>query len=139
MNYKNQQNQLPEIKLIREDVAAIHSQVLQDPLRRVSRAFEAFFQRCLKGDKKAGFPRFKGKSRYHSFTYPQSGFKLEGNKLTLSKIGSVPLRLSREIEGKIKTCSIKRQVDGWFVIFTVEENQSRYIAKTGEGWHRCWT
>jgi putative transposase len=132
VNYQQQQNQLPEIKLIREDVAAIHSQVLQDPLRRVSRAFDAFFQRCLKGDKKAGFPRFKGKSRYHSFTYPQSGFKLVGNKLQLSKIGSVRLRLSREMEGKIKTCSIKRQVDGWFVIFAVEENQSRFIAKTGE-------
>jgi putative transposase len=123
---------LPEIKLVREDVAAIHSQVLQDPLRRVSRAFDAFFQRCLKGDKKAGFPRFKQKSRYNSFTYPQSGFKLVGNKLQLSKIGSVRLHLSREIEGKIKTCSIKRQVDGWFVIFAVEENQSCFIAKTGE-------
>jgi putative transposase len=132
VNYQQQQNQLPDIKLVREDVAAIHSQVLQDPLRRVSRAFDAFFQRCLKGDKKAGFPRFKQKSRYHSFTYPQSGFKLVGNKLQLSKIGSVRLRLSREIEGKIKTCSITRQVDGWFVIFAVEENQSRYIAKTGE-------
>jgi putative transposase len=132
VNYQQQQNQLPDIKLVREDVATIHSQVLQDPLRRVSRAFDAFFQRCLKGDKKAGFPRFKQKSRYNSFTYPQSGFKLVGNKLTLSKIGSVRLHLSREIEGRIKTCSIKRQVDGWFVIFTVEENQSCFIPKTGK-------
>ena len=132
MNYQEQQNQLPEIKLIREDVAAIHSQVVQDPLRRVSRTFDAFFQRCLKGDKKAGFPRFKHKSRYNSFTYPQAGFRLEGNKLTLSKIGSMRLRLSHEIEGKIKTCSIKRQVDGYFVIFTVEENQSRFFPKTGD-------
>jgi putative transposase len=131
VNYQEQQNQLPDIKLLRDDVAAIHSQVVQDSLRRVSRAFDAFFQRCLKGDKKAGFPRFKHQSRYHSFTYPQAGFRLEGNKLKLSKIGSVRLRLSRKIEGKIKTCSIKRQLDGWFVIFTVEENQSRYFPKTG--------
>jgi putative transposase len=132
VNYQEQQNQLPDIKLLREDVAAIHSQVVQDPLRRVNRAFEAFFQRCLKGDRKAGFPRFKHPSRYHSFTYPQAGFKLEGNKLRLSKIGSVRLRLSRPIEGRIKTCSIKRQVDGWFVIFTVEENQARWMPKTGD-------
>jgi putative transposase len=131
VNYLEQQNQLPDIKLLREEVAAIHSQVVQDSLRRVSRAFDAFFQRCLKGDRKAGFPRFKHPSRYHSFTYPQAGFKLVGDKLTLSKIASVRLRRSRPIEGKIKTCSIKRQLDGWFVIFTVEENQSRYYPKTG--------
>ena len=49
VNYQEQQNQLPDIKPVREDIAAIHSQVLQDPLRRISRAFDAFFQRCLKG------------------------------------------------------------------------------------------
>src|SRR5262249_49940742 len=81
---------------------------------------------------KPGFPRFKSMDRYHSFTYPQSGFKLEGNKLTLSKIGFCRLRLSRPVEGKIKTCTIKKQVDGWFVIFTVEENQCRWLPKTGE-------
>jgi putative transposase len=130
VNFHSQAIQLPEIKLLRDDVEAIHSQVLQDTLRKLSKAFDAFFRR-LKTTEKAGFPRFKGKDRYHSFTYPQSGFKLVGDKLTLSKIGSVRLRLSRTIEGKIKTCSIKRQVDGWFVIFTVEENQSRYFPKTG--------
>jgi putative transposase len=130
INFHRQAIQLPEIKFIRDDVEAIHSQVLQDTLRKLSKAFDAFFRR-LKTSEKAGFPRFKGQDRYHSFTYPQSGFKLLGNKLTLSKIGSVRLRLSRPIEGKIKTCSIKRQVDGWFVIFTVEENQMRYFPKTG--------
>lgn len=131
VSYQEQQKQLKEIKLIRDDVAAVYSQVLQDSLRRLSRAFDAFFQRCMKGKGRAGFPRFKSKNRYNSFTYPQSGFRLDGDKLILSKIGSVRLRLSRRIEGRIKTCSIKKQVDGWFVIFTVEENQSPYVAKTG--------
>jgi putative transposase len=67
-----------------------------------------------------------------SFTYPQSGFRLEGDKLHLSKIGSCRVRLSRPVEGTIKTCSIKREADGWYVIFTVEENQSRFFPKTGE-------
>jgi putative transposase len=131
INFHRQAIQLPEIKLIRDDVEAIHSQVLQDTLRKLSKAFDAFFRR-LKTSEKAGFPRFKGQDRYHSFTYPQSGFKLVGNKLTLSKIGSCRLRLSRAIEGRIKTCSIKKQADGWFVIFTVEENQARWIPKTGD-------
>ena len=131
VSYQEQQNQLPEIKLIREDIAAAHSQVVQDPLRRVSRAFDAFFQRCLQGEMKAGFPRFKSKHRYNSFTYPQSGFRLDGDKLTLSKIGSCRTRLSREIEGRIKTCTIKRQVDGWFVIFTAE-TAMKPLPKTGD-------
>ena len=133
INYQQQQNQLPALKLIREDVDALYSQVPQDALRRLSKAFDAFFRRIREGvaPDKVGFPRFKGKRRYDSFCYPQSGFKLEGDKLHLSKIGSVRLRLSRPIAGTIKTCTIKRQVDGWVVVFTVEENQCRYLPKTG--------
>lgn len=119
INFHAQAIQLPEIKTIREDVAALYSQVPQDVLRRLSKAFDAFFRR-VKQKQTAGFPRFKSKSRYDSFCYPQSGFKLVGDKLTLAKLGSVRLRLSRPVEGKIKTCTIKRQADGWFVIFTVE-------------------
>jgi putative transposase len=53
-------------------------------------------------------------------TYSQSGFRLEGDKLYLSKIGHVRLHLSRKIEGTIKTCTIKREADGWYVILTAE-------------------
>ncbi len=76
--------------------------------------------------------RFKAKARYDSFTYPQSGFRLEGDKLHLSKIGSCRLRLSRPVEGRIKTCTIKREADGWYAVFAVEENSCRYIPKTGK-------
>lgn len=131
LNYHDQRAQLPEIKLIRPDLDALYSQVPQDVLRRLSKTFDAFFRR-VKTKQTAGFPRFKGKRRYDSFTYPQSGFSLSGDKLTLSKIGSLRLRLSRPVEGKIKTCTIKRQADGWFVIFTVAENQCRYLPKTNE-------
>ncbi|MBC7929618.1 MAG: IS200/IS605 family element transposase accessory protein TnpB [Rubrivivax sp.] len=131
LNYHDQRAQLPEIKLIRPDLNALYSQVPQDVLRRLSKTFDAFFRRVKQGQI-PGFPRFKGKSRYNSFTYPQSGFSLSGDKLTLSKIGSVRLRLSRPIEGKIKICTIRREADGWFVIFTVEENQCRYFPKTND-------
>ena len=62
VNYPEQQKQLPEIKQIREDVATLHSQVVQDPLRRLHRAFEAFLQRLLQGERRAGFPRFKAEN-----------------------------------------------------------------------------
>jgi len=98
----------------------VHSQVLQDVLRRLDKTFNNFFKRIRKGEK-AGYPRFKGKYRYDSFTYPQSGFALEKKKLQLSKIERITTKLHRPIpsEGVIKTCTIKRDVDHWYACFTV--------------------
>ena len=120
INYTAQANQLPEIKKDRPEFARIHSQVIQNALKRVESAFDGFFGRVKEG-KRAGFPRFRSGSRYDSFTYPQSGFSLKGGKLRLSKIGKVNVHLSRPIEVEIKTCAIKREADGWYVIFAVEE------------------
>jgi putative transposase len=131
INYHAQAVQLPQIKQVRQDVGEVHSQVLQDALRRVDKAFDAFFRRCRNGET-PGYPRFKPAARYDSFTYPQSGFRLEGDKIHLSKIGSCRIRLSRPIEGTIKTCAIKREADGWYVVFAVEENQCRFFPKTGD-------
>ena len=120
INYKAQANQLPEIKKDRPEFAHIHSQVIQNALKRVAFAFDGFFRRIKEGQK-PGYPRFRSSFRYNSFTYPQSGFSLKGKKLHLSKIGKVKLNLSRPIEGEIKTCMIKREADGWYAIFAVEE------------------
>ncbi|MCZ7404608.1 MAG: transposase [Candidatus Methanoperedens sp.] len=91
----------------------VHSQVLQNTLKRLDRSFKNFFNGF-------GYPRFKGRNRYDSFTYPQSGFELEDGKLNLSKIGTMRIILHREMEGNIKTCTIKKDVDQWYAIFTVE-------------------
>jgi putative transposase len=131
VGYKLQAAQLTEIRGIREDLAWVYSQVTQDVLRRIDKAFYSFFRRVKNGEV-AGYPRYKSISRYRSFTYPQGGFRLEGDRITLSKIGSMRLRLSRPIEGRIKTCTIKREIDGWYIIFAVEENQSRWLPKTGK-------
>jgi putative transposase len=122
INYKAQANQLPEIKKDRPEFDRIHSQVIQNALKRVAFAFDGFFRRVKEGQK-PGYPRFRSSCRYDSFTYPQSGFSLKGNKLYLSKIGKIKLHLSRPIEGEIKTCTIKREADGWYVIFAVEESK----------------
>src|SRR5215510_290667 len=131
INYHAQALQHPQIKQVRSDVGEVHSQVLQDTLRRVEKAFDGFFRRVKNGEK-PGYPRFKSASRFNSFTYPQSGFSLKGDKLHLSKIGSCRVHLSRQIEGTIKACMIKREADGWYVVFVVEENQCRFFPKTGE-------
>ena len=130
INYQHQQNQLPAIKETNPEYKNIHSQVLQNVLKRVDLAFQAFFQR-IKRREKAGFPRFRSVNRYDSFTFTQSGFSLTGNKLTLSKLGTVKLKLSRQIVGKVKTCQIKRELNQWFVIFTVE-TKAEPLPKTGQ-------
>ena len=72
VNTIDQKAQLPEIRQLRADGAAVHSQVLQDVVLRIDRAFKAFFRRVKAGEK-PGYPRFKGRNHSHSFTYPQVG------------------------------------------------------------------
>jgi transposase len=54
------------------DYTEVNAQVLQDVILRVDRAFQAFFRR-VKARVTPGYPRFQGRDRYHSFTYPQVG------------------------------------------------------------------
>lgn len=116
IHYIEQANQLPDIKAVREDVRAVHSQVLQDVLRRIDKAFQAFFLRCKRG-RVAGFPRFRSESRYDSFTYPQAGFQL-GGRLSLSKIGDIKIKLHRPIKGEIRTLTVKREHGMWYACFS---------------------
>ncbi len=120
ITYYDQANQLPEIKTIKQEYQDIHSQVLQDVLRRVKRAFDNFFRRCKNGEE-PGYPRFQGKNRYDSFCYPQGGYSLTADhRVCLSKIGSIKVKLHREIKGTIKTCTIKCEGECWYVVFACE-------------------
>jgi len=114
----DQINQLPDIKSARPEFAAVFSQVLQDTLRRLDKTYKAFFGRVQRGEK-AGFPRFKGRNRYDSFTYPQSGFVLHG-RLQLSKIGNIKIKQHREMVGEVKTLTIRREAGCWYACFSVE-------------------
>jgi putative transposase len=122
ISYYEQKRDLPEIKEIRPEYNDIHSQVLQDVLLRLKRAFDRFFERVKNGEK-PGYPRFQGRNRYNSFTYPQSGFSLEGKQVTLSKIGPLKVKVHRKVEGTIKTCTIKHESGHWYVILSCEVEQ----------------
>jgi putative transposase len=112
LNYYTQANQLKEIKEARPEYKHIHSQVLQDVLKRVDKAFAGFFDRVKKGQT-PGYPRFQGQGRYDSFCFPQGGWSLTGTKLKLHGItGQVKVKLHREVLGKVKTCTIKREGNG---------------------------
>jgi putative transposase len=99
----------------------VHAHVLQNVSDRLSKAFTAFFSRVKlrkQGRRvKAGFPRFK--RSVSSITFPDSGFKLKGKRLFLSKIGNVPIVLSRPLRGTVKTLTVKRNAAGqWFAVFS---------------------
>ena len=109
----------------KEDVylKQVHSQILQDVLFRVEKAFALFFIRLKAKNSKAGYPRYKSYNRYDSFTYPQQpGFKLNGKELKLSKIGIIKIKLHRPIQGEIKTCTIKIEIDRWYACFSASVN-----------------
>ncbi len=121
LNYYDQANQLKEIKETNPEYKDVHSQVSQDVLKRVDKAFQNFFRRVKTKQGKAGFPRFQNKHRYNSFTFAQSGFSLSDNRLQLSKIGKIKIKLHRALCGKVKTLTISRDSCGkWFACFSVE-------------------
>jgi putative transposase len=115
-----QVNRIPALKKERPSLAVVHSQVLQNVAARVDLAFQAFFRR-VKDAEEPGYPRFRGAGRYDSFCYPGSGFKLDGPRIVLSRIGSVKAVIHRPVEGTIKTCCVRRSGTGkWYVTFSCE-------------------
>lgn len=120
ISFYNTMNMLPQLKKDRPELSVAHSQVLQNVCVRVGSAFQGFFRRVKKGQN-PGYPRFRGYGRYNSFTYPQSGFKLLDNKVYISKVGNVRIKLHRPIEGTIKTLTIRRDLLGnWYACFSCE-------------------
>ncbi len=132
LNYYDQAAQLSEIKELREEYTGIHSQVLQDVLRRVEKGMKAFFRR-LKAGEAPGYPRFQSRDRYDSVTYPQSGFRLtHDSRVCLSKIGSIKVKLHRPLEGILKNCTVKREGEYWYVLFSCEVEQVARLAYTDD-------
>ena len=123
LSYFDTKKLLPIWKSNATDLSKAYSQVLQEVSQRVDLAFQAFFRRVQIGAEEPGYPRFKGKGRYRSLTYPQygNGVKLDGNLLRLSKVGVVRVNLHRPIAGEIKTVTVQRNSVGkWDVCFSCE-------------------
>jgi putative transposase len=128
-----QEAELKDIRAAFPEYAAIHSHVLQDVLARLDKTYQAFFRRVQAGEK-AGFPRYQGRTRYHSFTYKEfgNGAALDNGFLVLSKIGRIAVRWSRPIEGTPKTVTISREADGWYVCFSCADVPIRQLPPTGQ-------
>ena len=113
------QTDLREIALLERrnsiELRSIHSQVVQNVADRVYTAFKNFFE------KKARFPKKKQLRKYHSLTYPQSGFKVNPQKgLYLSGVGYIRIFIHRPIPGIIKRLTIKYEAGQWYAIFIAD-------------------
>ncbi len=133
VNYYEQKAELPDLKVACPEFAEVNAQVLQDVILRMDRAFQAFFRR-LKAGEAPGYPRFQGRGHYNSFTYPQygGGVTLDGGILSLSKIGRIPVRVHRQLEGIPKTATISREADGWYACFSCVEVPAEPLPLTGK-------
>ena len=122
-DYFSQKKTLPQLKKSHPWYAAIYSQVLQDVVKRVKLTFDRF----LKGDstgKRSGRPRFKARDRYRTFTYPQMKEGcLQGNLINLPMFGKVKVVLHRPIPDgfKVKTASVTKKADGFYVTLSLED------------------
>ena len=134
VGYYQQKAELPGIKKALPEYGEVNSQVLQNVVLRVECAFQAFFRRVKAGET-PGYPRFHGRDRYNSFTYPQvgehGGARIDNGFLILSKIGLLAVRWSRPIEGTPKTVTISQEADGWYVCFSCADVPVKLLQLTG--------
>ena len=126
LNYKIQANHLTPLRQASCFWSSIHIDVLQDTLRRLDKAYQAFFRRAKAGQD-PGFPRFKGKGRYRSMTFSHLSKQLIRNvrkrmaRIVVPKIGHVAIRYHRPLpDGTIKNLTIQRKASGWYANIAVK-------------------
>ena len=126
LSYKIQANHLTPLRQESCFWSSIHIDVLQDTLRRLDKAYQAFFRRAKAGQD-PGFPRFKGKGRYRSMTFSHLSKQLIRNvqkrmaRIVVPKIGHVAICYHRSLpNGKIKNLTIQRKASGWYANIAVK-------------------
>ena len=119
LNYYDQANQLKEVRNEIPEFAQLNFSAAQDMLRRLDKSFKAFFRRVKSGEV-AGFPRFKGRDRFDSITFPTygDGIKIKGGRLYVQNVGLLKIKIHRVLEGEINTVTIKRECGKWYVVFS---------------------
>ncbi len=127
VSYGEQSGRFKETREVLPSFAALNFSSAQATLRRLDRAFEAFFRR-VKAEQRPGYPRFKSESRFRTVEFPSygDGCRLKDNgegsaRLYVQRVGHVKVKLHRPVEGTIKTISVKKSSCGkWYVIFSCD-------------------
>lgn len=111
ITYQIQQQELTEL---RKDsrYATVAVDIQREPLRRLDRAFKAFFRRCKAGDR-PGFPRFRSRARYDSFLFNLP--TIREDRIKVPNLGWFRFKASQQIIGTPRTATIKRCGKRWTV------------------------
>ena len=120
---------IPDMKIADYQFQKLHSKTMQYECYRLFSNLQALAKSKDK-NRKVDSLRFKGKNWFKTFTYNQSGFKLidTGKRyqtLHLSKIGNIPIKCHRPINGKIKQITIKHEASGKWFASIIEETGSK--------------
>lgn len=93
-----------------------HSQPLQQTLKDLDRALADGFA------KTKGMPEFKKKDRsVEAMRFPQ-GFRMEGRRLFIPKIGWVKMYAGRPVVGLMKNLTVRKEAGLWYASVQVEED-----------------
>ncbi|MEY9962229.1 putative transposase [Streptacidiphilus sp. MAP12-16] len=139
VKYGMQSAQLKEIRVFdpeRQGRWSFSSQ--QATLRRLDKAFAAFFRR-VKSGQTPGYPRFRGQSWFDTVEFPKDGDGCRWNatphdpvtRVRFQGVGHVKVNQHRTVVGKVKTVSVKRESRKWFVVLTAEQEQPEPLPATG--------
>lgn len=132
LRFYDQAKEIPEIKKTFIEYKEINSEALRTPLKQLEWTFRRFIIQRQQG-KWMGLPRFKGKNRYNSITFEQSGWHLNKHLLYIHRIGHFKIKLSREIEGNIKTITIRKTITNkWFACFNCDNVPNKILPKSNK-------
>jgi putative transposase len=106
-------------------------------IRRLDRAFKAFFRRCAAGEA-PGYPRFKGRGRWDSIEWEASqGARWDSvphptvTRVYLMGIGHVRVHQHRAVKGTIKTITVKREGKRWHIVLSCDDVPAEPLGPTG--------
>lgn len=112
-------NMIPSLKDENPALNNVYSKVLQMVSQTLWGNIRSLSE-LKKNGRRIGHIRFKGEGWYKTLNYNQSGFRIEGNKLSLSKIGNVRIKLHRSIGGKVKGVIVKREGEKWYALVQMD-------------------
>ncbi len=141
-SYNKQAAELKELPHLFPEYRQVYSQTRQQVLKQLDTAFKNFFRRVKQKAAKAGYPRFKGKDRFHSILFPQvkadlaggGGVKLLPNKkLQVFGIpGEIKVFWHRPFQGRCKQARIVKEADQYYLVLSCDDVPLNLLPKTGK-------